>query len=58
MREWDSFTQHILTSSQTKMSEEELVSEELEAQRKQLENKRKRVSDAQIRKANKAKGYA
>jgi hypothetical protein len=57
MRGWDMFTQHTLIPSYTKMSEEELVREEIEAQKKQGENKKKRLSDAYVRRANKAKGY-
>ncbi len=39
------------------MLEEELVQAELEAQKKQVEKKKKKASDAHVRKANKVKGY-
>lgn len=51
------FTHDILISLYTKMSQEELIREELEAQKKQGEKKKKKISDAYARKANIAKGY-
>ena len=39
------------------MSEEELVREEIEAQKQQAEKKKQKVTEAYARKANKAKGY-
>ncbi len=39
------------------MSEERLIREELEAQKKQVKEKRKKVSDAHKRKANKVQKY-
>jgi hypothetical protein len=39
------------------MLEEELVREEIEAQKQQAKKKKKKVTDAYTRKANKAKGY-
>ncbi len=39
------------------MLEEELVQAELEAQKKQVEKKKKKTSNAHVRKANKVKRY-
>ena len=51
------FTKHTLIPTCTKMSEDELVREEIEAQKKQVENKKKKLSDAYVRKANKVQEY-